>query len=41
MLAKPGTELPEPSTGPSLLIVSAVPVPGEVVGAPLNLTVSP
>ena len=36
---KPGTGLP--ATGPSSPTVSALPVPGEVVGGPLNLTVSP
>ena len=39
ILAKPTTGLP--ATGPSSPTVSAVPVPGEVVGGPLNLTVLP
>ena len=37
ILAKPGTGLP--ATGPSSPGVSGVPVPGEVVGGPLNLIV--
>jgi hypothetical protein len=39
ILEKPTTGFP--ATGPSSPIVSGVPVPGEVVGEPLNLTVSP
>ena len=39
ILAKPTTGVP--ATGPSSPTVSAVPVPGEVVGGPLNLTVAP
>ena len=39
ILEKPTTGFP--ATGPSSPIVSGVPVPGEVVGDPLNLTVSP
>jgi len=39
MFANPGTGLP--ATGPSSPMVSGVPVPGEVVGGPLNLIVVP